>query len=237
MHLKKVHIHSERYPVNNVYPFNLDIFNHTHSMAFETPVTFFIGENGTGKSTMLKALAKKCGIHIWRDEERPTFYYNKYAEELYRYIDIEWEKDKVPGSFFASEIFQYFAEYLDEWARSDKAMFDYFGGDSLITRSHGERHLAFFKSRYQRKGLYLLDEPENALSPKRQIELLKIMKETVNTGNVQYIIATHSPIILAYPGAEIYSFNGAPIQKIVYEETDYYKVYRDFLTDRKKYLD
>jgi predicted ATPase len=236
MHLNKVSIRSSDFPVKNVYPFHLDIFNKTDEICFESPVTFFIGENGTGKSTLLKAIAKKCAIHIWRDDERSTYYYNKYAEEMYRYIDIKWEKDRVPGSFFASEIFQYFAEFLDEWAKADPAVFEDFGGDSLLTRSHGQRHLTYFKSRYMKRGLYLLDEPENALSPKRQIDFIQVLKETVKTGNVQYIIATHSPIILAYPDAQIFSFDLCPIRKIKYEDTDYYSIYKSFLNDRESYL-
>jgi len=239
VHLKKIGIQSERFPNRECYPFNLEIFQKTESLVLTRPVTFFIGENGTGKSTLLKAVAMKCGIHIWRDEEgyqRRVFYQNRFAEDLYRYLAVDWLNGAVPGSYFDSEIFRYLAECIDAWAKPSPKLFEYFGGDSLISRSHGQRHIQYFKSTYQRKGLYFLDEPENALSPKKQIELLKILKETSEAGLAQFIIVTHSPILLSYPEATIYNFDTIPIIETTYEDTDYYKIYKDFLTNRGKYL-
>ncbi len=239
MHLRKISIHSERFPITDCYPFNLEIFRKTEALNLTQHLTFFIGENGTGKSTLLKAIALRCSIHIWRDEEgyeRRAFYQNKYAEELYKYIEVEWNDGTVPGSYFDSEIFRYLAECIDSWAKPSPKLFDYFGGDSLISRSHGQRHIQYFDSTYRRKGLYFLDEPENALSPKKQIELLRILKETSETGLAQFIIVTHSPILLSYPKATIYNFDTIPITETRYEDTDYYKIYKEFLTDRGKYL-
>ncbi len=239
MHLRKINIKSDQFPTKASYPFNLEIFNRTKSLLFHTPITFFIGENGTGKSTLLKALAQRCAIHIWRDEEgyeRRVFYRNQYAEELYKYLEIEWIHEPVPGSYFDSEIFRYLAECIDSWAKPSPRLFDYYGGDSLLSRSHGQRHIQYFESTYRRKGIYFLDEPENALSPRRQIDLLKILKETSLNGQVQFIIVTHSPILLSYPEATIYSFDEIPISEIKYEDTDYYKIYKDFLNHRDRYL-
>jgi predicted ATPase len=237
MHVNGVRLLHDRFPTDRNYPFNLEIFWKTDWIGFSRPVTFFIGENGTGKSTLLRAIAKKCNIHIWKDEERHRCHYNRYADELYRYIDVGWAGERVPGSFFSSELFRYFAEILDEWAIADPGTLSYFGNDSLMDRSHGQSHMAFFASRYQRDGLFLLDEPENALSPATQIELLHLLRKVTSTGDVQFLIATHSPILLAYPDAEIYSFDMIPIRKIGYEETEYFRVYRDFLNNREKYLD
>lgn len=237
MHINGVRLLHDRFPTDRNYPFNLEIFWKTDRIGFSRPVTFFIGENGTGKSTLLRAIAKKCNIHIWKDEERHRCHYNRYADELYRYIDVGWAGERVPGSFFSSELFRYFAEVLDEWAIADPGTLSYFGHDSLMDRSHGQSHMAFFASRYQRDGLFLLDEPENALSPATQIELLHLLRKVTSTGDVQFLIATHSPILLAYPDAEIYSFDMIPIQKIGYEETEYFRVYHDFLNNREKYLD
>lgn len=239
MHLRKIKIKSDQFPTKESYPFNLEIFNQTKSLLLRTPITFFIGENGTGKSTLLKALAQRCAIHIWRDEEgyeRRVFYRNQYAEELYKYLEIEWIHEPVPGSYFDSEIFRYLAECIDSWAKPSPGLFDYYGGDSLISRSHGQRHIRYFESTYRRKGIYFLDEPENALSPRRQIDLLKILKETSLNGQVQFIIVTHSPILLSYPEATIYSFDEIPISEIKYEDTDYYKIYKDFLNHPDRYL-
>lgn len=237
MHLKKISILPEKFPTKEHYPFNLQVFNETRSITLKTPVTFFIGENGTGKSTFLKAIARKCSIPIWKEVERAQLHYNPYAEELQKYIEVEWVDGSVPGSYFASEIFRTFAESLDEWARTDPGMLKYFGGESLVTKSHGQYHMAYFKSRYVRKGIYFLDEPENALSPRKQLELLKVLREMSQAGHAQFLIASHSPILLALPGADIYSFDYAPVKQIEYEETDYYQIYKSFMEDRFKYLE
>jgi predicted ATPase len=237
MYITGVRILHERFPTDEAYPFNLEIFRKTDSLRFSSPVTFFIGENGTGKSTLLRAIAKKCSIHIWKDEERYRFRPNTFEDEMFRYIDVGMTGGEVTGSFFASELFRYFAEVLDEWAIADPGTLSYFGDESLMGRSHGQSHMAFFQNRYHREGLFLLDEPENALSPQSQIAMLHLLKNVIFTGKVQFIIATHSPILLAFPGAEIYSFDTIPIQKVEYEDTEYYRVYRDFLNNRDKYLD
>ncbi|MBN2158040.1 MAG: AAA family ATPase [Spirochaetes bacterium] len=236
MHLKRIHLLSDRYPTGDHYPFNLPIFRKTASIDLTSPVTMFVGENGTGKSTLLRAIAMKCKIHIWEGMERTRFHHNPYEREMYRYIDAEWASGPVPGSFFASEIFRNFAVNLDEWASMSPANLDYFGGKSLMEQSHGQCHMSFFKSRFKITGLYLLDEPENALSPGRQIELLRLLGEMGADGHAQFIIATHSPILLALPGAVLFSFDAAPIGRVRYEDTEHYRIYREFMADRKKYL-
>lgn len=236
MHLAGVTVHVERFPPEDCYPFCLPVFRATGSLQFKTPVTFFIGENGTGKSTLLKAVARQCRIHIWNAPGRRQLNYNRYTEELHRYVAVEWAAGPVPGSFFASEIFQEYAQLLDEWASADPGMLKYFGGESLVTKSHGQCNMAYFKNRYRIKGLYLLDEPETALSPRRQLELLTVLQEMGAAGHAQFIIATHSPILLALPGAVIYSFNHVPVTEVEYEQTEYYTVYKDFLNYRHKYL-
>ncbi len=236
MHLKSVTFHPDKYPIRDRYPFNLPIFHHAQTINFTTPVTLFVGENGSGKSTLLEALAHLCGIYIWRDTERRRYQYNPYEDTLHQYLTIEWVNGSVPGAFFGSDIFKHFAQLLDEWAANDPGQLDYFGGKSLMAQSHGQSLMSFFKSRFQRKGIYLLDEPETALSPKTQIELLKFLSATGKTGNAQFIIVTHSPLLLASPGAVIYNFDGDQIKQIAYEDTMHYQVYKSFLEDREKYL-
>jgi len=236
MHLKEVTFHAQKYPKKDCYPFNLTVFHETKHLLFDAPVTLFVGENGSGKSTLLEALAAACGIHIWRDTQRSRPDYNPYEDKFYQYISVEWSNGRVPGSFFGSKVFQYFAELLDEWAAADRGQLNYFGGKSLTTQSHGQSLMSFFRSRYQIKGLYLLDEPETALSPRSQIELLQTLENMSADGHAQFIIATHSPILMACPQAFIYSFDVLSIQQIQYEQTDYYRIYKDFMTDRSKYL-
>jgi len=226
----------EKYPTEEYYPFNLPIFRNTDSIDFNAPISFFVGENGTGKSTLLKAIAMKCGIHIWEGIDRTRAHYNPFEREMYKFITVEWGKGPVPGSFFASEIFRNFAANLDEWAAVSPAMFDYFGGKSLLEQSHGQCHMSFFKSRFKITGLYLLDEPENALSPARQIELLSLLHDFAGIGNAQFIIATHSPILLALPGAQIFSFDYTTIRTIQYEDTGHYRIYKEFMHNRMKFL-
>jgi predicted ATPase len=236
MHLKKVTLLPERYPNKEHYPFNLPTFHETKSILFQSPVTIFLGENGTGKSTLLEAICRKCNIHIWRSLENTRFENNPYEEMLYRFITVEWMDGIVSGSFFTSERSQEFARYLDEWAKKDPGMLNYFGGKSLMTQSHGQSLMSFFRARYQKKGLYLLDEPETALSPRSQLELVSLIRDMGEAGHAQFIIATHSPILMACPGAKLHNFNDIPVKEINYEETDHYKIYKSFMEDRSQYL-
>jgi predicted ATPase len=118
---------------------------------------------------------------------------------------------------------------LDEWAATDAGQLEYFGGKSLLTQSHGQSIMSFFRARYAIKGLYLLDEPETALSPRTQLTLLDLLEKMSAAGHAQFVIATHSPILLSCPGATIYSFDSVPIAPIRYRETDHYKIYKDFM--------
>jgi len=237
MHLKSVTLKPELYPTTDHYPFNLELFQKSQGITFSSPVTFFVGENGSGKSTLLEAITRKCGIYIWQGMQRPRFNASPYEKGLFKTIEIKWtDGKKVSGSFFGSQIFNNFAQILDEWLTMDPGLVEYFGGKSLMAQSHGQSLMAFFKSRLKIKGLYLLDEPETALSPKTQLVLLNLLKEISQTGIAQFIIATHSPILLACPGARILSFDEIPIQQIDYHDTNHYRVYKDFMKDPDKFL-
>lgn len=236
MHLRSIQFHPERYPTAESYPFNLAAFRQTDCIRFETPVTIFVGENGTGKSTLLEAIARKCGIHIWREDGSARFVANPYEDRLCDFVSAHWTDGRVPGSFFGSDMFRDFSRILEEWAVADPGQLKHFGGKSLITQSHGESLMSFFTARYRIKGLYLMDEPETALSPKSQIRLLRLLESVSDAGHAQFIIASHSPILLACPGASIYSFDSVPILPIRYEDTEHYQVYRDFMKDRMRFL-
>jgi predicted ATPase len=236
-HLQYVSFEKERYPDTGSYPFNLRLLKDAQHLPLGAPVTFFAGENGTGKSTLLRAISRACGIHIWEGERRRRYSRSPYEDNLHNYMKVAWSRQSVPGSFFSSEIFREFATALDEFAVADPGTLRYFGGRSLMSLSRGESLLAYFRSRYSLKGLYLLDEPETALSPASQIELTRIILQAAARGDAQFVIASHSPILLACPGAAIYSFDKVPPKLVDYEETDYYRVYREFLEDRGKFLD
>jgi len=234
--LKEVRLLSEEFPTRDHYPFNLDVLRQTRSLPFSLPVTFLIGENGSGKTTLLEALAKRCQIHIWSGMECTRCEPNPYEEMLFLYLQVVWTDGIVPGSFFSSQIFKNFAQLVDMWEADNPGQIDYFGGKSLLTQSHGQSIMSFFKARYKIKGLYLLDEPETALSPKSQLELLKLIQEMGALGHAQFIIATHSPILLACPGSMIYSFDYTPVKTIQYEESEHYQIYKNFMEDPTKYL-
>jgi predicted ATPase len=236
MHLNRITISSHEFPNRDCYPFNLSVLQNTDNISFTRPVTFFVGENGTGKSTLLKAICRQCDIHIWEDTDYTRYQYNSYEDELYKYIKTNWVDGPVPGSFFASQIFQDFARFLDEWTHASPGILAYFGGNSLLTQSHGQSLIAFFEARYKIKGLYFLDEPETALSPQSQIRLLQILKSTSKTGQAQFIISTHSPILLAFPEATIYSFDKMSLETICYKDTELYRLYKDFINNPGKYL-
>jgi predicted ATPase len=236
LHLKEIRLKSDAFPTKDHYPFNLDVLCKTPKIEFSSPVTFFVGENGSGKSTLLEALARRCQIYIWRGEERTRAVINHYEEWLFLYLDAIWTDGIVPGSFFSSQIFRNFAQLVDIWEADNPGQIDYFGGKSLLTQSHGQSIMSFFKSRYKIKGLYLLDEPETALSPKTQLELLNLLREMSRLGHAQFIIATHSPILLSCPGSVIYSFDTIPIKVIPYEESEHYQIYKNFMKDPSQYL-
>ncbi len=233
MHLTRLELFPERYPTTSRYPFGLPLFQHTRSVPFERPVTFFVGENGTGKSTLLRALARKCAIHIWQYQGGRRCVHNPFEDALDGYLEVEWSSGAMPGAYFASEIFRDFAQLLDEWARSDPHQLDYFGGASLLTQSHGQSLMAYFTHRFRIPGLYLLDEPETALSPRRQLELLRLLEETARAGQAQFVIATHSPMLMACRAAQILSFDGAAIAPLALAETDHYRTWRAFFLDRE----
>ncbi|THB81498.1 MAG: AAA family ATPase [Desulfobacteraceae bacterium] len=237
IHLKQVNIHQARFPVLDHYPFNLNIFQKTNKIRLETPITLFCGENGTGKSTLLRAIAIRCGIHIWQNTSGLRVEPNPYEENLYEALTVDWENETVPGSFFGAQIFSHFARNLEEWAVNDRKMLDYFGGKSLVNQSHGQSLMSYFNSRYRIKGLYFMDEPETALSPSSLISLLNLLNEVGQEGHAQFIIATHSPLLLACPDSIIFNFDGTQIQPINYRDTVYFKIYKQFMNHPEHFIE
>jgi predicted ATPase len=229
VHLKRVRIRSDLFPTREHYPFSLEVLQRTEGMEFPTAVTFFVGENGCGKSTLLESITRACRIHIWHGDQRTRYAYNPYEGQLHRFLEKEWADGGASGSYFSSQNFQNFSRIVDEWASSDPNVLEYFGGRSLLTQSHGQSLMSFFRSRFALRGLYLLDEPETALSPKTQLALLQLLKSGIEEGRAQFIIATHSPILLSCPGATIYSFDHIPIRRVAYQDTEHYRVYREFM--------
>lgn len=211
------------------YPFNLPAFAPGIDLALDATVTFLVGENGSGKSTLLEAIAECCGYPPEggsQDHARALLDRSELAQAL----RLSWSRKVVEGFFMRAESFYNFATYLDSVSNLRA-----YGGKSLHAQSHGESFLALFANRFE-QGLYILDEPEAALSPQRQLSFLKIIHDLAATRHAQFVIATHSPILLSYPGAVIYSLDGDSIQKIDYRDTEHYRLTRDFLNAPERYL-
>ncbi len=236
MHLLKVKLNSEDYPTDRFYPFNVPILRETTELTFRNPIAFFVSENGTGKSTLLEAITRKCGVHVWHKPKRHLAHHNPYETKLADYISITWANGSVPGSLFRAETFHDFADFLDDVALCDPGRLKYHGGRILNTLSHGEGILSYFSGRYHIKGIYFLDEPESALSPASQVKFLKLLQRLEAAGHAQFIMTTHSPILLAYPGAQLFSFDSSRIEEVAYEDTAHYKLYQQFFTDRSAFL-
>jgi predicted ATPase len=237
MFIKQVILHSELYPTQCYYPFNVPILRTTAQLSFHKQVAFFAGENGSGKSTLLEAITRKCGIHVWDKPKRHIAHENPYESHLADFIDVTWVGKPVPGSLFRAETFRELADFLDDVAVCDPGRLKYHGGHILNTLSHGEGMLSYFGGRFNIEGLYFLDEPESALSPSSQVKFLKLLQQLCVSGHAQFIIATHSPILLALPQAQIFSFNEPYIKEVAYEDTEHYKVYKQFFTDRSFFVE
>ena len=233
MHIASLALDPARFPDAAVYPFNLPILHQTRRIDFETNVTMFAGENGSGKSTLLKAMTRRCGIYMWTENCWSRSHFNPHEESLCNYIDVTWTAGRKPGAFFSAETYEHLSKMIELWAADDPKLLDYFGGKSLIEQSHGESFMSFFKSRYTIEGVYFLDEPETALSPKRQLEFMEFLRDMGRDGHAQFIIATHSPLLLGCPGATIFSFDHAGIIRVTYEETDHFKLYREYLLNQR----
>ena len=212
------------------HPFNVPAFSSGIDLAFNSRVTFFVGDNGSGKSTLLEAIAECCGFSPEggnRDHHRATF---ADRSDLAQALRLSWLPKVTEGFFMRAESFYNFASYIEEV--SDLRAY---GGKSLHAQSHGESFLALFANRFE-QGIYILDEPEAALSPQRQLSFLKIIHDLSSPGHAQFLIATHSPIILSYPGAVLFSLDEAGIQPIEYRDTEHYRLTRDFLNTPERFL-
>lgn len=219
------------------YPFSLPIIKNLKEMNFPTKVTFIVGENGTGKSTILEAIAYHAGFGAEGGSKHISFKTateNVYAgtQKLADCMTLSWRQKPKDGYFFRAESFYNIANYLDSIPDGNKS----YGGKSLHAQSHGESFFAFFMNRMGKNGFFILDEPEAALSPQRQLSLLVTVHELCKNSNTQFIITSHSPILLAYPGATIYSCDGAHLKKITYEETAHYQIAKRFLDNPALYL-
>lgn len=233
-HVREVRLERDRVPSFERYPFSLPAVRGLQRLELHPSVTFFVGENGSGKSTLLEAVALSLGFNAEGGSLGELNFSTRASHsELHQFIEPRPSRIRY-GFFLRAESFFNVAtaiEQLDQesWSRAlPRKAIDYFGGRSLHEQSHGESFLALFQHKLHGGMLVLLDEPEAALSPLRQMTLLTLLHRHVRDG-AQFVIATHSPIVLAYPNAWIYQFGEAGVERVEYEQTEHYRVYHDFL--------
>ena len=226
-------IRNEHVPTaDDSYPFNLPIVRHLSTLEFSKSVTYIVGENGSGKSTLLEAIANLLGLNAEGGSKNFNFRTNDTHSNLYEELRaIRADVGYRNAFFFRAESFYNVASEVDRIAREDQRMLNSYGGISLHKQSHGESFMALFTNRLRNKGLYIFDEPEAALSYMNQLRFLVWMKEAVNAGS-QIIISTHSPVILAYPDAEIFVAEDGILKATSYDDCYIYRDMLAFITNK-----
>jgi len=237
--LVEVRLLRDKVPSWDQYPFNLPVTRSLETIAFHPRVTFFIGENGTGKSTLLEAMA--VGLRFNPEGGSRNFRFSTRAShsQLDQFLRLSRSARRIrDGFFFRAESYYNLAteiEKLDAEEEAGPPIIGAYGGRSLHEQSHGQSFLALFSHRLRGDGLYLVDEPEAALSPNRQLALLSIIHDLVGKGS-QFIVATHSPLIMAYPNAWIYLLLDDKIERVEYTDTEHFALTRAFLNDHRRML-
>lgn len=222
----------------DAFPTNLP-FIPSLDIKFAAPVTFFVGENGSGKSTVLEAVAAVCGLPPGGGgrNELADLRAPHARSELEPFVRGAFRRRPPDGYFFRAEFQAHFASLLDQRKEDPDFRGDpyaRYGGRSLHTRSHGEAFLEVFTA-WLNPGIILMDEPEAALSPQRQLALLSKMAKLAKAGDVQFVVATHSPIILTFPGAILLSFDGAQIVPTRLEDTPHFHITKGILDSPQRY--
>ncbi|WP_313197068.1 AAA family ATPase [Rhizobium sp.] len=219
------------------YPYSLPLLRDgDFSLRFDHPITIIVGENGIGKSTLLEGIAVLAGFDDAGGGSGYRPVDHSMAIEtpggiLSKCLIGGWLPKISAGWFFKAETFFSVARYLDQAARESNEM-----GPDFLSYSHGEGFLRFFHERCRRRGIFILDEPESALSPRRQIELMRILREAEHAGEAQFIIATHSPLIMAYPGARLLRMTKDGLAETDFRETDHFALMKEFTSDPETFV-
>lgn len=233
-YLKEIRLNRKTVENPNAYPFGLPAIKSFGNLAFHPDVTFFVGENGTGKSTLIEAIAIAMGFNPEGGTKHSTFSTKHTHSPLHHHLKtIKSYKHPKDGYFLRAESFYNLATLMDE-----TGYYTTYSDKSLHAQSHGESFMATLTTKLKGNGLYIMDEPEAALSPSRQMAALTAIHQLVREKS-QFIIATHSPILLAYPRATIFQFSPTGIKAVKYEDTEHYTVTKDFLNRHQqmvKYL-
>lgn len=231
-YLKRVWLDPKAIPETKTYPFDIPLFRSGEfELHFDRAITIIVGENGVGKSTLIEAIAAVAGFDTAGGGPgyRPIDHSRAIegnGDLLARALRASWLPKIGQGWFFRAESFFSVARYLDEAAMD--------GGGSapdFLSHSHGEGFMRFFEERCSRPGVFFFDEPESALSPRRQFDFLKILRSIHDNGKAQVIMATHSPILMALPGARLLSMSKGGIDPVALADTAHFRLYREFVLD------
>ncbi len=221
------------------YPFSLPIVKYFEDIDLNPSVTFIVGENGSGKSTLLEAIAVSLGFNPEGGTRNFGFNTRESHSDLYKYLRIaKGIKRPKTGFFLRAESFFNVAteiEQLDEDPWGGPPIIDSYGGVSLHEQSHGESFFSLMRNRFGSKGLYILDEPEAALSPNKQMAMITLMNDLIKKGS-QFIISTHSPILLSYPKSTIYEIRDKGLERVDYEDTDTFAITKQYLNNYQSML-
>lgn len=230
-YLQKITLLRETISEPEAYPFNLPIIKNLKEITFHPDVTFFIGENGSGKSTLIEAIAVLMRFNPEGGNKNSLFSTSETHSNLYKHLRPSKSfKRPKDGYFLRAESFYNVATYVDE-----VGYLDGYGGNSLHRQSHGESFTALLSKKIRGNGIYIMDEPEAALSPAAQLQTLARIHQLVKLES-QFIIATHSPILLAYPNAQIYQIHEGVLQTVNYQDTEHYSITRNFLNRPEEML-
>lgn len=239
--LKRLTLLRERVQDWQAYPFSVPAIRGLHKLDFCSRICFFAGENGTGKSTLLEAIAAHYGFGREggnRNFNKDTTPSNHSIDPLVKALRLSFDRRTGAGFFLRAESFFNTATHIDDLEPSGGPIIDSYGGRSLHTRSHGETFFTLLDLKFRRNGLFLLDEPEAALSPQRQLSFLVLIHDVLRKfKDAQFIVSTHSPVLLAYPKAQILSFDDGNIREVDYEQTGSFQVAHRFLNHREQFLD
>jgi predicted ATPase len=239
--LKKLTLLRERVKDWETYPFSVPAIRELNELPLRSRISFFAGENGTGKSTLLEAIAahygfgREGGNRNFRNDSTES---NHSIDPLVKALRLSFDQKTGAGFFLRAESFFNTASHIDDLEPGGGPIIDSYGGRSLHARSHGETFFTLLDLKFRRSGLFLLDEPEAALSPQRQLSFLVLIHDVLREfKDAQFIISTHSPVLLAYPKAQILSFDDGKVHEIDYEQTGSFQVAHRFLNHREQFLE